>query len=105
MKPHMKHIQETLVKKQAAEEAKDIAVPMAKYRRKMEQALRAGYSPQDVSDELENEIRSIMESTVDTDDPLFKQGEHNAKVACITALRTLIAELKGEINAQSNIQS
>jgi len=105
MKPHMRHIQETLAKKQAVEKAKDMAAQLAKYRAQVERAQRAGYSNDQIAAELENEVAAVMADDRTSDDPLYQQGVHNAKVACVTAIRVIIAELKGEENAQPNIQS
>lgn len=105
MKPHMAHIQNTLIKKKLAEDAKNTTTSYSRYRTKVDRALQAGYSKADIVTELESEINFIMTDTRDSNDPLFQQGVHNAKVACISSIRTIIAELKGEDNAFIRSQS
>ena len=95
MKPHLAHINNTIIKKQLADDAKNTKTSYAKYRAKIDKALANGYPKQAIIDELEHEVQDIMLDERDGD-PIFKQGVHNAKVACISSIRTIIAELKGE---------
>lgn len=96
MKPHLAHIQNTIIKKQLSEDAKNTKTSYAKYRMRVEHAIRAGHPKEDIILELECEISRIMDDQRESNDPLFQQGVHNAKVACISSIRTIIAELKGE---------
>lgn len=95
MKPHLAYINNTLIKKQLAKEAKNEKTSYVKYRTKVDKALKAGYPAYAIISELENEIVSIM-ATQHQGDAIFQEGVHNSKVACISAIRIIIAELKGE---------
>lgn len=94
MKPHLAHINNTLIKKQLAEKAKDTQSTYAQYRSKADQLMQV-MPIEDIVSELELEISRIMASNHEGDD-IFQQGVHNSKVSCISSIRTLIAELKGE---------
>lgn len=96
MKPHMAYINNTLIKKQLAKNAKDPKTAYVKYRAKADKALKAGFPLFSVIQELEREIETIMSDQRESNDPLFMEGVHNAKVSCISSIRTIIAELKGE---------
>lgn len=95
MKPHMEHIAETLVRKEAADAARNTTTAYAKYREKAEKAMTAGYTVPEIVSALEAEIKRI-EQDHRPGDPLFLHGVNNAKFACISSISVLICELKGE---------
>ncbi len=95
MKPHLAHINNTLIKKQLAAEAKNEKADYARYRKNVDGAIKNGYPIDAIVSELEHEIL-VIQADRQHGDAIFQQGVHNAKVSCITAIRTIIAELKGE---------
>lgn len=104
MKPHMAHIQNTLIKKRLSEEAKDEKSTYAKYRELADKALANGYPKEAIIDELESEMAEIQ-LDVRNGDHLFQVGVSNAKQACLNAIRTVISELKGESNVIVHTES
>ncbi len=95
MKPHMQHIAETIKRKTLAEMAKNPATSYQKYTLKVEKAREAGYTTPQIIAALECEIERIKKDHR-PGDPLFLQGIHNSKVACISSISVIIAELKGD---------
>lgn len=95
MRPHMAHIQNTLIKKQLSENAKNSVTSYHKYKKKATDLLNEGYSKESIIKELELEMDNIRNDRRNGDD-LFQEGMRNAKVACISAIRVVISELKGE---------
>lgn len=95
MKPHMAYIHNTMIKKKLAENAK--ASTYETYRQKVSGLLQEGYPKETLIDELGNEISRIEADERDGDN-IFQNGVHNAKVSCVSALRLIIKELKGDDN-------
>jgi len=100
LKPHLAHIQNTLVKKQLAEEAADRNTSYRRYMHMIEAARRNGYSEERIVAELEAEKERILKDQREGDDPLFQQGVHNAKVACLSSIELILSELKGDDNGK-----
>lgn len=91
----MKHIAETLVRQKLAEEAKDTKSSYEKYKEKVDEARKAGYSTKEIVDALELEIERIRLDHR-PGDALFLHGVNNSKAACISSISVIIAELKGD---------
>lgn len=94
-RPHMAHMRNTLVRKDLANKASDKTTSYDRYKRMVDASVAEGWSNQEIVHELESEIVRI-EADEREGDVLFQQGLHNAKVACISSIRVLISELKGE---------
>jgi hypothetical protein len=95
VKPHLAHISNTLIKKQLACMAGNEQTAYAKYKNKVDFALAAKVKESEIIEELNREIETIEADKRDGD-PIFQEGIHNAKTACISAIRLLISELKGD---------
>ena len=95
MKPHLAYINNSIIKKQLAEKAKDQKTSYQKYRATVDMLLEKGIPIPEIITELEDEEARILAKEHEGD-PIFQQGVHNAKVACITSIRVIIAELKGD---------
>jgi len=91
MKPHMAYMNNTLIKKELAESAKNQKTSYRKYREQVDAVLAIGHTKDQVIEELEMEIERIMGDNRPSEDPIFQQGVHNAKVACISAIRMMSA--------------
>lgn len=91
----MAHIQNTLIKKQLAEDAKDISGPQEKYKKLVAQARDAGYSDLAIMNELQKE-RDRIKKDIRCGDSMFLKGVENAQAACLVAIDKIIDELKGE---------
>lgn len=96
MKPHLAHIQNTLIKKQLVVEAGDRPTTYKRYWEMIKRAREAGTSDETIIAELEAESARILKDQRESDDPMFQQGVHNAKVACMSSIELIISELKGE---------
>lgn len=97
MKPHLAHIQNTLIKKVLAEDAKKERTSYARYRGIADKALARGVPKAMVIAELESELDTIGRDVREGDDPFFQEGVRNAKVSCTNAIKVVIQELKGEL--------
>lgn len=93
MRPHMAHIQNTMIKKKLAEKAKEPSYDQ--YRRMVDAAFAAGWDKERILMELEAEKQRIQEDKREGD-PIFQQGLQNAKASCVASIEILISELKGE---------
>lgn len=98
MRPHMAHIQNTLIKKKLAEDASNQETSYKKYMKLVTKARNLGHSVYEIISELENEKNVIEKMNHDNHegDPIFQQGVRNAKTSCINAINIIIEELKGE---------
>lgn len=96
MKPYLAHMQNTLIKKQLAIEAGDRPTTYKRYWNMIKAARRNGTSTEQIVEELLAEKERILKDQREGDDPLFQQGVHNAKVACLSSIELIIEELKGE---------
>lgn len=96
MKPHLAHIQNTLIKKQLAVEAGDRPTTYRKYWDMIKKEREKGTPDVIIIAELEGERARILKDQREGNDPLFQQGVHNAKVACLSSIELIISELKGE---------
>lgn len=95
MKPHMAHIAETIIRKRLAEDAKNPETSYEKYTKKVEAAKTAGYTTAEIIAALECEIERVRKDHR-PGDALFLHGVNNSKLACISSISVIIAELKGE---------
>ncbi len=91
----MRHIAQTLIRKEAIEKAKEPSV--SKYWKKVRQAQAMGYLPEEIIKELESEKERII-ADVREGDPFFQSGLENSKISCLNALTLIISDLKGETN-------
>lgn len=96
MKPHLAHINNTLIRKHLAERASDQESSYKRYRSLSNKAIAQGYSVYQVIEALEEERKRIERDETFKGDPLFEYGVANAKQACINAIKLVIDELKGE---------
>lgn len=90
MKPHMAHINNTMIRKQLVEKAKES--PYDNYKKKVDEALSLGFPKDKIIIELENEIQRIKKD-IRAGDSLHMQGVLNAQNACMDAIYVLITEL------------
>ncbi len=94
MKPHMAHINNTLVRKKLATDARNVEPSLETYRRLVRKARAAGYSASGIIAELEAEKHRVL-MDIRAGDAIFLEGVRNAQNACIVAIDTIISELKG----------
>jgi len=95
MRPHMAHINNTLLKKKLAEDAADRATSYKRYMDKVKDAKALGFSVQAIIVGLEEEMEHIKQDERDGDG-IFQFGLKNAKESCLNAISNIIEELKGE---------
>lgn len=98
MRPHMAHINNTLIKKQLAKAAANENTSYKNYMAMVQRAEKDGWKLPMIIAELQAEKRRIEEDPRNgSGDPILQQGYDNAKMACVNAIRVIISELKGEI--------
>lgn len=93
MKPHMKHIQHTVARKEANAKANNYLESYKKYKDLTNVCLNKGMKKQWVLEELEAEKDRIREDSRGGD-RLYNEGIYNAKAACFRAIDLVIEELK-----------
>jgi hypothetical protein len=96
VKPHLAYINNMLIKKKLAEDAKDSSSAYDQYMKRVRELRRDGVSSEVIIDELGNEIARIEKDERENDDLFFQQGVKNAKAACISAIKRITEELKGD---------
>lgn len=96
MRPHMAHIQNTLIKKQLSEEAGNHKTSYRKYKRLVDSAISQGYDEGQIILELEVEKQRIKNDVKESDDPFFIQGVKAAQRSCEMAINLIINELKSK---------
>lgn len=96
MRPHLAHLQNTMIKKQLAVDALDTDKPMKRFRDLVARARAAGYDGVAIITELQAE-RFRIKTDIRCGDSLFLKGIENAQSACIVAIDKIISEIKGEI--------
>ena len=98
MRPHMAHINNTLIKKHLAKEAGDESLSYQKYMQMVNRAETDGWKLPMIIAELKAEKERIeLDPRNGGGEPILQQGFDNAKMACINAINRIISELKGEI--------
>lgn len=94
MKPHMKHIKETMARKQAANEAGNKETAYNHYKNKVAIAQKY-FKNEEIVQELEREMERVKNDKK-IGDAIYLQGVANAQNACMVAIARIISELKGE---------
>lgn len=97
MRPHMREIARTLVRKDLVEQAGNKRTSYQRYKLMVADAFDKGHSREHILEELEAEMNRIKNDKREGD-ALFQQGVHNSKISCLNALNLIISELKGETN-------
>lgn len=95
MKPHLAYINNTLIRKQLANEARNEQTSYRKYMGMVEQARQDGFNDDHIVSELEAEKWRI-EHDLREGDAIFQQGLANAKTSCTIAIARIISEIKGQ---------
>lgn len=96
MRPHLAHINNMLIKKKLAEEAKESKTSYAKYSKLVEKARNEGHEDDEIIEELEREKERIINDYREGD-PIFQSGLINAKAACLNSLELVISEITSGI--------
>lgn len=91
----MAHIAQTLIRQQEAHEAYNPKSSYEKYTELVDNALKQGFTTEQIIAELEMEKKKIFNDQREGD-AIFKSGFANVKASCLNALALIISELKGE---------
>lgn len=93
MRPHMAHINNTLIKKKLAEDAKDQVSSYQRYRTIVKTAREAGYTDHEIMSALCAEKTRIQQDEREGDE-IFKEGVRNSKIACLNAISMVMSEIE-----------
>lgn len=95
MRPHLAHMNNTLIRKQLANEAGNKQSAYSKYRKIVAEAREMGFDNEHIILELEAEKARIKQD-IRVGDSIHMQGVANAQNACMVSIALVISELKGE---------
>lgn len=95
MRPHMAHLQNTLIRKQLMNEAGNKQSSYSRYRALVTRAREQGFTDEQIIHELLIEKERIKRD-IRIGDSIFQQGVANSQNACMVSITLVISEIKGD---------